>query len=259
MTSAWSRWSQSPKAAISNWNGSTLGSLRHCRRSTYGTVRALSEAIEDSLIAQRIFDVDGYGWLNADEHDPDFVGYAMWATSPPFETDFESAFAGKPPRCAATQREQRLVELGTDFEGLMKAARYAIGSVLIHRGTLSPNDFQPSAFEFHEINALVTLSMASDRARDFVVLAVIEETPRANHELDQYRLALCCSRSSHPNSMASSICTGITPTLYGRDDSAQFSDSTRSSAGTGAASMCIGPGKADTASGVRVCRRMCAP
>jgi hypothetical protein len=159
-------------------------------------VAALSEAIEDALIAERIFDVDGYGWMNADEHDADFVGYAMWATSPPFETDFESAFAGKPPRWAATQREQRLVELGTDFEGLMKAARYAIGSVLIHRATLSPNDFQPSAFVFHEINALVTLSMASDRARDFVVLAVTEETPRANHELDQYRLALCTAKIS---------------------------------------------------------------
>jgi hypothetical protein len=77
----------------------------------------------------------------------------------------------------------------------MKAARYAIGSVLIHRDTLSPDDFQPSPFEFHEINALVTLSMASDRARDFVVLAVIDEPPRANHELDQYRLALCTARN----------------------------------------------------------------
>lgn len=77
----------------------------------------------------------------------------------------------------------------------MKAARYAIGSVLIHRETLSPDDFQPSPFEFHEINALVTLSMASDRARDFAILAVINEPPRANHELDQYRLALCTARS----------------------------------------------------------------
>lgn len=157
-------------------------------------VKALSDAIEDALIAERIFDVDSYGWLNADDHDPEFVGYAMWSTSPPFESDFENTLKGKPPRWVATPSQQRLIELGTDFEGLMKAARYAIGSVLIHREALSPDDFQPSPFEFHEINALVTLSMASDRVRDFVVLAVIDELPRANHELDQYRLALCTAR-----------------------------------------------------------------
>lgn len=158
-------------------------------------VKALSEAIEDALIAERIFDVDGYGWLNTDDHDPEFAGYAMWATSPPFETNFENTLEGKSPRWVATPYQQRLIELGTHFEGLMKAARYAIGSVLIHRDTLSPDDFQPSPFEFHEINALVTLSMASDRARDFVILAVTNELPRANHELDQYRLALFAART----------------------------------------------------------------
>lgn len=93
-------------------------------------VRALSEAIESALEAERIFDVDGYGWLNHDDVDPEFAGYAMWAMTPPFEIDFEAFQDGTSPR-VATRTEQRLLELGTDFEGLLKAARYAIGAVLI--------------------------------------------------------------------------------------------------------------------------------
>src|SRR4029077_6856128 len=81
-------------------------------------VTALSDAIEEALITERIFDVDGYGWLNADDVDPEFVGYAMWTMTPPFETDIENTIAGKAPRWAATPYEQSLVELGTDFEGL---------------------------------------------------------------------------------------------------------------------------------------------
>ena len=39
MTSACSRWSQPPKAAISNWNGSTPEVYAHCSRSACGTLR----------------------------------------------------------------------------------------------------------------------------------------------------------------------------------------------------------------------------
>jgi hypothetical protein len=124
-------------------------------------VQALAEAIETALAAERIFDVDSYGWLNEDDIDPDFVGYAMWGMNPPFEFDFPTPENAR----VASKSEQRLVELGTDFEGLMKAARYAIGSVLIHRNDVHEWDYRPTPFEFHEISALVTLSMASDRVR----------------------------------------------------------------------------------------------
>jgi len=45
MTSTCSRWSQPPKTAISNWNGSTPRRLRHCCRSTGGTLRGRQASV----------------------------------------------------------------------------------------------------------------------------------------------------------------------------------------------------------------------
>lgn len=175
-------------------------------------LKALTDEIETAANAAGVYNVDAYGWRNHDEHDPDFVGYAMWATDPPFETDFDAFQNGTTPKRVATATEQRLMELGTDFEGLMKAARYAIGSVLLHRSTVGPWDVGPTPFEYQLINALVSLGMASDRARDLLIFAVLGEEPRAAHELDQYRLAVCTARNRGLNSDADAL-EGLTPAI----------------------------------------------
>ena len=95
--------------------------------------RELSQHIEELLGEAKIFDVGSYGWSNEDEVDPDFIGYAMWMTDPPFEHDFLAWQAGNVPMQVATPKEQRLLELGADFIGLLQAARFAIGSMLLHR------------------------------------------------------------------------------------------------------------------------------
>jgi hypothetical protein len=152
----------------------------------------LKKAVEELLLAAEIYDVDGFGWLNADDIDPEFAGYAMWSMNPPYEF----AFADEEPARMPTANEERLLGLGTDFLALMKASRYAIGSVLLHRSDIGPWDFESTPFDFYDIHALVSLGMASDRLRDLLVAAFLKESPRHGHELDQFRLALCTARLS---------------------------------------------------------------
>lgn len=88
---------------------------------------SLRDAAKECLHARDVFDIDAYGWLNADDHDPDLVGYAMWTTSPPYDHDFDSWQRNARPNRAPTDVEQRLMELGHDFFGLMKTARHFVG------------------------------------------------------------------------------------------------------------------------------------
>jgi len=49
---------------------------------------ALRKKIEELLHSRGVFDVDAFGWLNENDVDPEFVGYAMWALSPPYDHHF---------------------------------------------------------------------------------------------------------------------------------------------------------------------------
>src|SRR5713226_9400042 len=99
---------------------------------------ALRKETEELLHSRGVFDVDNFGWLNADDVDPEFVGYAMWALSPPYDHDFESWQNDNPPSRAPTETEQRQMELGHDFFGLMKTARYFIGHALLNQPLVKP-------------------------------------------------------------------------------------------------------------------------
>jgi hypothetical protein len=46
----------------------------------------LRNTTEELLCSRGVYDVDAFGWLNEYDVDPEFVGYAMWALSPPYET-----------------------------------------------------------------------------------------------------------------------------------------------------------------------------
>jgi hypothetical protein len=141
----------------------------------------LDRIINDLLFEEQIYDPAG-------------VGYEMWVQSPPYEQAFEAWQGNYPPNRAPTQHEQRLMELGTDFIALMKAARFAVGSTLLYRQEMQSTPIEPSPFEFHELSVWTTLSMAIDRLRDFIIRAAIDESPRRGHELDQLQLALCSAR-----------------------------------------------------------------
>jgi hypothetical protein len=138
----------------------------------------LRKTIEELLCSRGVFDVDDFGWLNADDVDPEFVGYAMWALSPPYDHDFESWQNDTPPSRAPTEAEQRLMELGHDFFGLMKTARHFIGHALLNQPTVRPFGIEPTDFDFNEFAALTALTAAADRLRDFIIATTFGITPK---------------------------------------------------------------------------------
>jgi len=47
---------------------------------THQLDEVLRSEAEDLLQEAGVFEFDSYGWLNADDADPEFVGHAMWQT-----------------------------------------------------------------------------------------------------------------------------------------------------------------------------------
>lgn len=82
-----------------------------CETTMLNDFEALRTAIVEQLDRRNVFDIDAYGWLNEDEVDPGFPGYAMWTTSPPYDHDFEAWQRNTPPRQAPTAVEQRSMEI----------------------------------------------------------------------------------------------------------------------------------------------------
>jgi hypothetical protein len=51
---------------------------------------SLRNAANERLIVRNVFDIDAYRWTNADDVDPDSIGFAMWTTSPPYDHDLRA-------------------------------------------------------------------------------------------------------------------------------------------------------------------------
>ncbi len=137
----------------------------------------LRNTTEELLRSRGVFDVDVFGWRNEDDFDPEFIGYAMWAQSPPYDHDFDSWQNNTPPSRAPTEAEQQLMELGHDFYGLMKTARHFIGHALLHQSAVLPLGIEPTDFDFNEFAALVALTAADDRLRDFIIVTTLRRKP----------------------------------------------------------------------------------
>jgi hypothetical protein len=64
------------------------------------------------------------------------------------------------------------MELGHDFFGLMKTARHFVGHALLHQPAVLPIRIEPTAFDFNEFAALVALTVAGDRLRNFILVTM---------------------------------------------------------------------------------------
>jgi hypothetical protein len=148
-------------------------------------LEVLRNTIEELLCSRGVFDVDAFGWLNANDVDPEFVGYAMWALSPPYDHHFINWEADTLPSRAPTEAEQRLMELGHDFFGLMKAARHFIGYALLHQPAVRPLRVEPTEFDFNEFAALTALTAASDRLSDFIIITALGRKTKEEGERDK--------------------------------------------------------------------------
>jgi len=79
---------------------------------------ALVRAVEALLDVRQVRDIDYLGWLNQNDPNPEYVGYAMWTIDPPW--DLIDRLNGPAP----SDEQRRLTELGEEFIGLMKMSRF---------------------------------------------------------------------------------------------------------------------------------------
>lgn len=133
----------------------------------------LRKMTEKLLRSREVFDIDAFGWLNENDVDPEFIGYVMWTQSPPCDFDFTARQNNKPPGRAPTESDQKLMELGHDFFGLMKTARHFIGLALFHQPAVPSIRVEPTVFDFNEFAALVALTSAAERLSDFIVVTTL--------------------------------------------------------------------------------------
>jgi hypothetical protein len=141
----------------------------------------IREEITELLINNEVYELETYGWLDADTHDPELVGHAMQQTDSFAWRFLLAAMASaNPPQL--NPWEKALVISGGDFEGLMEAARISIGFTLFQDALVGENLTAPDSFgDVHLMGAMFLLGAASDRLRDFFVSAVfhkITERPR---------------------------------------------------------------------------------
>jgi hypothetical protein len=139
-------------------------------------LRDLGSEIEEILNAEDVFPVSSYGWIDHDTEDPEYVGHAMWQTDPPFQHDFSTLLGGGIVHYEPSLRDEVLTRNGDDFEAVMISARRSIGMALARVRTIQPLA-QDHGEEFWQdySTCMMLLAIASDRIRDFLVMAVENE------------------------------------------------------------------------------------
>lgn len=140
-------------------------------------VEYLDQEAGSLLSSKKIYDIGNYGWKSEDTEDPEYIGHAMWQISPPVETEWDYLFGNGPVRHRPTEKEKLLIVSGSDFEGLMRASRLSIGLCLLHetiaiQKPLDDNHY----FWLHHTDSILHLNMASDRIREYFVVAFFDET-----------------------------------------------------------------------------------
>ncbi len=154
----------------------------------------LERDAEVALDARGVHRAENYGWQNEFETDPEDLGYAMWWEDPPYEHDLQAWQDRTKPYREPTEREQRLMELGADFFGFMKAVRYSIGLALLYQPRINPLRVDVIPFDIHEFTALTGLRAAADRVRDFVIVTVLGKKTDERDQLDRACDALSVPR-----------------------------------------------------------------
>jgi hypothetical protein len=137
----------------------------------------LHDYVEEALNEQGIYQITAYGWSDADTIDPAFVGHALWQSQPPTEPDWQTInFNGGMPRSSPTVKQESLVTCGEDFMGAMLAARHATGTSLCVNKCVAFNHSDDDEYWLQNATSLLWLGIASDRIREFFLLAVFGQS-----------------------------------------------------------------------------------
>ena len=146
--------------------------------TTEKLVEYLDQEANSLLLSHDVYDIGNYGWQSEDTEDPDYIGHAMWQTSPPFETEWGYLFGNGPVRHRPTDKKKLLTVAEHDFEGLMRASRLSIGLCLLHRTIAIQKPFDDNHyFWLHYTDAILQLNMAADRIREYFIMAFFNSTP----------------------------------------------------------------------------------
>lgn len=146
--------------------------------STRALPKYLKQEIEARLIDHEVYDIGNYGWIDGDTPDPKFLGHAMWQLESPLLNDMLNlAFPDVPVIHRPTPDDEVVAVAGSDFEGHIRLARMSLGLALwqqhlAEEAVFDDNDY----FWLHYASAMVMLNVASDRIREFFVMAYFRET-----------------------------------------------------------------------------------
>lgn len=135
--------------------------------------------VEEALDQQQFYSVAGYGWADFETVDPASYGHALWQTSPPAQPHWEVILNGGAPRTQTTTAQEKLAIYGEDFTGAMIAARHHAGLALSIQNTTDPAKIDEDGHYWTYIaSSILWLGIASERIRDYFVLAVFQQTIR---------------------------------------------------------------------------------
>ncbi|MBA2409503.1 MAG: hypothetical protein H0W34_03390 [Pyrinomonadaceae bacterium] len=149
---------------------------------------AFERNVMSVLADASIHDIDSYGWLNDNDPDPHFIGHAMWQTDR-LSIDHHELLGEAPVRYRPQEIEKEILVAGEDFCGLMRASRLSIGLTLIwHRHVRCNPCRESSFFWLHHTDAFLKLAIASDRLRDFLIVASTGIFPKSYKNVSKNRL-----------------------------------------------------------------------
>jgi hypothetical protein len=133
---------------------------------------ALRNAANELLSADGIYSILDYAWDDAETPSSEYVGLAMWTTDAPFEPDFNFWHRTVPP-AEPTERDVIFHKSGEDFIGTMELARNSIGLSRYAWEHRKPDHIldDEEIFWEHRAAATLWLNIASDRIRDYFVMA----------------------------------------------------------------------------------------
>lgn len=140
-------------------------------------VKYLDQEAGNLLLTHDVYDIGNYGWQSEDTVDPKYIGHAMWQTNPPTEMEWDYLFDNVPVKHRPTEKEKLLTVAGSDFEGLMRASRLSIGLCLLHKTIAAKTPLEDNHyFWLHHTDSILQLNMASDRIREYFLVAFFNET-----------------------------------------------------------------------------------
>lgn len=145
---------------------------------------SLRNAANELLSAEGIYSVLDYGWDDAETPSIEYKGLHIWSTNAPFEPDFNPWDRTAPPP-NPTERDEVFHTAGEDFIGTMELARNSFGLTLYsweHRKPLEVLDPEETFWE-HHATTMIWVNIASDRIRDYFLMARFGVTAKEYKEL----------------------------------------------------------------------------